>query len=261
MPVLAAAGIGAAFFGLTIGSMLYPKKLPVAPNLQAELDSKSSRFEIDPDRFRGRRFFLNRFVQIDADLTRGRWKVILTRAKCPRCDRGVRSAGCSPEGDERVAIVQVGGERDWGPPRGVQGRPGLPERGQDMGLRGTPGLRVDGRHRDRGLLSRGHRDRRPKSRPAARSSRRLPAARARTAGAGSTPTISTRRRSSSVTLSVTRIAGAQASPAMPFRWRAIGDCTPPVGPPTERDDAKCRDEPPEECLSRLPADRFAIGHA
>jgi hypothetical protein len=117
IPVLAAACLGPAFVGLTLGSILYPKKLPVAPNLQAELNSRADRFEIDPNRFRGRPFFLNRFVRIDADLTRGRWKVILTRPWCPRCDRRLRAVGCAGEGDERVAIVQVGGKQDWPPPR------------------------------------------------------------------------------------------------------------------------------------------------
>jgi hypothetical protein len=116
VPTVAASSLGAAFIGLVMGSMLYPRPLPITRNLSSEAIADSRTFTVRPDQFRGRPFYLNDFIRIDADLTRGKWKVILTRPRCPRCDRRLRSAGCRPEGDERVAIVQVGGKPDWTPP-------------------------------------------------------------------------------------------------------------------------------------------------
>jgi hypothetical protein len=116
VPTIAAAGLGAAIVGLMMGSMLYPRPLPITRYLSSQVIADSKTFTFHLKQFRGRPFYLNDFVRIDADLSRGKWKVILTRPRCPRCDRRLRSAGCRPEGDERVAIIQVGGEPDWTPP-------------------------------------------------------------------------------------------------------------------------------------------------
>jgi hypothetical protein len=120
VPALA-AGLGAAFVGLMMGSISYQKPPPVTKTLTAQLIANSETFTIDPGRFRGRPFYLIDFIQIDADLSRGKWKVILTRSRCPRCDRRLRAGGCRPEGEERVAFVQVGGKPDWSPPEPCEG--------------------------------------------------------------------------------------------------------------------------------------------
>jgi hypothetical protein len=123
LQALTAVGLGAAFVGLVMGAMFYQRKLPTTRELSSQVIAESRTFTIAPERFRGRRFFLIDFIRIDADLSRGidadlsrgKWKV-LTRPWCPRCDRRLRSGGCRPEGDERVAIIQVGGEPGWPPP-------------------------------------------------------------------------------------------------------------------------------------------------
>jgi hypothetical protein len=115
VPVMA-AGIGVVFVGLIMGSVVYPKVPPITRDLSPRVIADSETFRFDPVRFRDRPFYLKEFIRIDADLNRGKWRVILTRPHCPRCDRRLRAIGCRPEGDERVAIIQVGGERDWTPP-------------------------------------------------------------------------------------------------------------------------------------------------
>lgn len=121
---LDAACAGAFFVGATIGSVLYERYIPVTRAISEELIGGSNPFTIDPNRFRGQPFFLRRFIRIDADLSRGRWKVILTRPGCRKCDRLIRSEGCQPEGDERVAVVltprQGADDRDWELPEGCQ---------------------------------------------------------------------------------------------------------------------------------------------
>ena len=117
LPRLAAASIVAGFVGLTTGSIYYRKPPPNNRYLSSQLIAESDVFTITPDRFKDRPFYLADFIRIDADLRRGKWKVILTRPWCPRCDRRLRAIGCEAEGDERVAIVQVGGKQDWPPPR------------------------------------------------------------------------------------------------------------------------------------------------
>lgn len=112
-PALAAALFVPGILGLMLGSILYEPNEPTARSLDQHL-AVNRTVKLDPPRFRGRPFYLGKYITIDADLSRGRWKVILTRAGCPRCDRGVRAAGCRPEGDERVAVVW-GGERTEAP--------------------------------------------------------------------------------------------------------------------------------------------------
>jgi hypothetical protein len=115
-PTLAGAAIGAVFVGVMTGSLLYRKTPPTGLALSRRVIAQTRTFTISPERFLERPFFLLDFIQSDADLSKGKWKVILTRSGCPRCDRRLRSVGCRPEGDERVALVQAGGKPGWTPP-------------------------------------------------------------------------------------------------------------------------------------------------
>ena len=118
------ACILAFLVGTTIGSASYPTFLAVTRNISEELIADAKFFEINPSRFRGQPFFLRRFIRIDADLSRGRWKVILTKPGCRKCDRMLRGAGGRPEGDEQVAVVVARGPRpadqQWTLPEGCQ---------------------------------------------------------------------------------------------------------------------------------------------
>lgn len=120
---LDAACIGAFFVGATVGSVLYQRPVNITKLVCNELNSGARTFTVDPKRFRSQPFCLGRFIRIDADLSRGRWKVILTRPGCRKCDRMLRSGVCQPEGDEQVAVVlppRKGGEKEWSLPEGCQ---------------------------------------------------------------------------------------------------------------------------------------------
>lgn len=114
---LDAACIAAFFIGTTIGSAIYPRYVPITKNISREIIAASRIFTIDPDRFRGQPFHLAPFIRINADLSRGPWKVILTKPGCRKCDRRIGSEGCLPEGDERIAVVVARGpgerDRQW----------------------------------------------------------------------------------------------------------------------------------------------------
>ncbi|MHB1561880.1 MAG: hypothetical protein ACYC61_30895 [Isosphaeraceae bacterium] len=117
---LDAAFLGAFFVGMAIGSIMFPRFIPVTSNLDESEIARTSSFAIEKPRFLERRFFLIPFIRIDADLTKGRWKVVLTRAGCRRCNRRLRSSLCRTEGDERLAIVLLHDQAGWKPPEGCQ---------------------------------------------------------------------------------------------------------------------------------------------
>jgi hypothetical protein len=114
---LDAACIGVFFTGLAIGSALYPRLGPTATAVSPESLAAASTVVIDPDRLQGRPFFLHPYIRIDADLSRGEWKIILARHGCPRCEQRLRSGGCRPEGEERVAVIMAEERASWTPPR------------------------------------------------------------------------------------------------------------------------------------------------
>ena len=121
---LDAACIGAFTLGIAFGSVVYPPYAPVTRNISVELIESSRSFTINPNRFQGRPFFLAPFIRIDADFKRGRWKVVLTRPRCRKCDRMLRNGGCEPEGDEQVAVVLARSKEDrdtaWNLPEGCR---------------------------------------------------------------------------------------------------------------------------------------------
>jgi hypothetical protein len=104
---LAAACIAALFLGVALGTFLYPKFRPITVNLSVDVIRKSRTFEIDPRRFLDREFYLIPFIDIDANLAEGEWKVILTRPRCRKCDRMLGSGGCQPVGNECIAVILV----------------------------------------------------------------------------------------------------------------------------------------------------------
>ncbi len=110
--------LGALFAGMATGSLIYPRFGVTVQNLSVNVIASSDSFKIEKHRFLGRPFFLIPFIRIDADLSKGRWKVVLTRPGCRRCDRKLRSGGCLTEGDERLAIVLLREDKGWTPPEG-----------------------------------------------------------------------------------------------------------------------------------------------
>jgi hypothetical protein len=110
---LDAACIGAFFTGLAIGSILYPRLGPTATAASPESVAAAGTVVIDPGRLRGRPFFLRPYIRIDADLSRGQWKVILARPGCRRCEQRLRTGECRPEGAERVAVVLSEEKEGW----------------------------------------------------------------------------------------------------------------------------------------------------
>ncbi len=118
--LLGGACLGAFFVGTAIGSIVFPLYIPQTSNLDAARIAAAKSFTIEKPRFLGRPFYLIPSIHIDADLTKGRWKVILTRAGCRRCNRRLRSGLCRTEGDERLAIVLLHDQAGWKPPEGCQ---------------------------------------------------------------------------------------------------------------------------------------------
>lgn len=114
------AFLGAFFVGMAIGSIMFPRFLAVTTNLDEAQIAAANSFTIEKHRFLGRRFSLIPSIQIDADLSKGRWKVVLTRSGCRRCNRQLRSSLCRTEGDERLAIVLARKDAGWKPPEGCQ---------------------------------------------------------------------------------------------------------------------------------------------
>lgn len=118
--VLGGACLAAFFVGMTIGSIMFPRFMAVTSNLDETQIAAVHSFTIEKHRFVGRRFFLIPFIRIDADLSKGRWKVVLTRSGCRRCNRRLQSSLCRTEGDERLAIVLLHDPAGWKPPEGCQ---------------------------------------------------------------------------------------------------------------------------------------------
>jgi hypothetical protein len=110
---LATASTGALFAGLAIGAVLYPRPGPTATATSAEAIATARSVTIEPGQLRGRTCFLLPYIRIDADLSRGAWKVILARAHCRKCERRLRSGGCEPDGQERVAVVLAERREGW----------------------------------------------------------------------------------------------------------------------------------------------------
>lgn len=117
---LLAACIGAMFTGLAVGSILYPRPGAMVPATSAEAVAAARTVVIEPAELRGRPFFLLPSIRIDADLSVGEWKVILARAGCRMCERRLRSGGCDPDGQERVAVVLAAEREGWVLPEGCR---------------------------------------------------------------------------------------------------------------------------------------------
>jgi hypothetical protein len=114
--VFVAAGVGFLFVGLAIGSIAYPRSGAATPATSAKAIAAARTVIIEPARLEGRPFFLLQFIRIDADLSRGEWKVIMARPGCRKCDRRLKSGECKPDGQERVAVVLADENEGWNLP-------------------------------------------------------------------------------------------------------------------------------------------------
>jgi|GEM_PF-2905538 len=104
---LIAAHFGCLYFGILIGLFLYPHLGTVAYDVTREALEAAKTVMLRPNTFRGKAEPLLDLIQIDADLTRGRWTVILARAGCPRCERELQNGGCLPKDGGQIAVIFV----------------------------------------------------------------------------------------------------------------------------------------------------------
>jgi hypothetical protein len=110
---IGAAGIGTFLAGLGVGAIVYPHPPAAAAATSPEAVAAAGDVAIDPDQLKGRPFVLIPFIQIDADLSRGEWKIILARPGCRLCERRLRGSACEPRGQERVAVVLADDKEGW----------------------------------------------------------------------------------------------------------------------------------------------------
>ncbi len=141
--LLDGALLGAFFVGMVIGSIMFPRFLAVTSNLDEAQIAAAKAFTIEKHRFLGRRFVLIPSIRIDADLATGRWKIVLTRPGCRRCDRQLRSSLCRTEGDERLAIVLARENPAWKPPKGCQAIVGSLAPNKDWSFEAPMTFRLD----------------------------------------------------------------------------------------------------------------------
>ncbi len=58
-------------------------------------------------------FILLPYIEIDAELSQGEWKIIFANSECRTCKQVLRGGGCKPEGQERVAVILVNRDEGW----------------------------------------------------------------------------------------------------------------------------------------------------
>jgi hypothetical protein len=108
---LSLASVGA---GIAVGLLLYPNLGVVTYALTPEAIAEAKTVQIQPGELPADQPFpLLPYIQIDADLSQGEWKIIFARAGCHRCERRLRRGGCDPDGDECVAVVLAEERKDW----------------------------------------------------------------------------------------------------------------------------------------------------
>jgi hypothetical protein len=61
----------------------------------------------------GQPFVLLPYIEIDADLSQGEWKIIFATLGCRTCEQSLRAGKCKPDGQERVAVILVDSEEEW----------------------------------------------------------------------------------------------------------------------------------------------------
>ena len=140
---LDAACIGMFFVGLAVGSELYPRLGSVTSLLSAEAIAAANTVIIDKSNLRpGRPCPLLHHFRIDADLSRGEWKVILARPGCRHCEQRLSTGECRPDRRESVAVVLA--EQGWlGSPEGVPSDPRQSKPREDLALRGALDIAVE----------------------------------------------------------------------------------------------------------------------
>jgi hypothetical protein len=123
---LAAVLLLIAFVGVSGGLVLASGRFAVLDG-ETDLDANASLVVLEPEKWMGRRCPLLSYADIGAELSQGRWLVVLYHHDCPRCRAGIpiyeakgRSAASDPAAP-RIAFLAV-------PPHGTplwQFAPGL----------------------------------------------------------------------------------------------------------------------------------------
>ena len=105
---LLAACIASFLISIVVGSTLH-LKLRSQPTLQSPngMNLEQSVLRL------GEPFILLPYIQIDADLSQGEWKIIFANSECRTCKQVLRGGGCKPEGQERVAVILVNRDEGW----------------------------------------------------------------------------------------------------------------------------------------------------
>jgi hypothetical protein len=104
------------WLGLATGSALYPRLGNTTRSLYREAIEAAESVILDTSELANRKLSLLAFIRIDADLSQGRWKLILARAGCPRCESRLRGGECGSEGGERLAVILAEKKKNWKPP-------------------------------------------------------------------------------------------------------------------------------------------------
>ena len=110
---LVAVSIGVFLAGSGVGSIVYPRPTARIAATSPEAVAAATSVTIDPAQLKGHPFVLIPFIRIDADLSRGEWKIILAVPGCRLCERRLRGSACQPTGQERVAVVLAEDKEGW----------------------------------------------------------------------------------------------------------------------------------------------------
>jgi hypothetical protein len=111
--VLGMAAVCSLYVGQGIGTSLYPRLGSVTAETSKEAIAAAKTVFVEPGRLRGRAFPFFDYIQINANLSQGKWKLIFVRPECGRCEQRLRTGTCQPEPGARVAVVLAQAKEGW----------------------------------------------------------------------------------------------------------------------------------------------------
>ena len=106
--ILLATCSASFLISIVVGSALH-----LTPRSLATLRSPNGMNLEESDLRLGEPFIMIQYIQIDADLSQGEWKIIFVDSECRICKQTLRGGECKPEGQERVAVIQVDRNEGW----------------------------------------------------------------------------------------------------------------------------------------------------